>query len=665
MTQPLLSLRGIGRSFPSGEQEVQVLKDVNLDVGSGEMLAIVGASGSGKSTLMNILGCLDQPSTGSYTVSGQDVGALDSDALAELRREHFGFIFQRYHLMQHLTATGNVEVPAVYAGTDGQARESRARQLLARLGLGDRTEHRPSQLSGGQQQRVSIARALMNGGQVILADEPTGALDSRSGQEVIGILRELHAQGHTIIIVTHDMQVASCTERIIEIADGVIVGDRPNVPSVPTVAAPAQEASQAAGEPPAAMTKPGLGIARLNTGWARFAEAFRMAWRSMMAHRMRTALTMLGIVIGITSVVSIVAIGEGAKRYVLSDIRAIGTNTLDVYPGRDFGDDKASSIRTLIPPDLDAIAAQPYVHSVTPVTSRSLRLRYRSVDINGTVNGVSDSFFRVRDMQMASGAAFTASDVRHQSQVVVIDQNTRRKLFPDGTEPVGKIILVGSLPCTVIGVAQEKKTVFGDGNKSLNLWLPYSTGASRLFGQQHFDNITVRIRDDQPTKAAEDSIVKLLTLRHGTKDFFTFNMDSIVKTAERTSQSLTLLLSLIAVISLVVGGIGVMNIMLVSVTERTREIGIRMAVGARQSDVLQQFLTEAVLVCLVGGLIGVTLSYGISFLFSLLVKQWQMIFSIGAVVSAFLCASLIGVLFGYLPARNAARLDPIEALARE
>ncbi|SDX54823.1 macrolide transport system ATP-binding/permease protein [Variovorax sp. YR634] len=658
--QPLLTLRGIGRSFPSGEQEVQVLKDVNLDIGNGEMLAIVGASGSGKSTLMNILGCLDRPSTGTYIVSGQDVGTLDSDALAQLRREHFGFIFQRYHLMPHLTATGNVEVPAVYAGTDGEARDTRARQLLVRLGLGDRTEHRPSQLSGGQQQRVSIARALMNGGQVILADEPTGALDSRSGQEVIGILRELHAQGHTIIIVTHDMQVASCTERIIEIADGVIVGDRPNVP---TVVAPAQ-AVQPDAPIPEAMMKPKLGIARFSTSWARFAEAFRMAWRSMMAHRMRTALTMLGIVIGITSVVSIVAIGEGAKRFVLSDIRAIGTNTLDVYPGRDFGDDKASSIRTLIPSDLDALAAQPYVHSVTPSTSRSLRLRYRSVDINGTVNGVSDSFFRVRDIQMASGAAFTASDVRHQSQVVVIDQNTRRKLFPDGAEAVGKIILVGNLPCTVIGVSQEKKSMFGE-NKSLNIWLPYSTGASRLFGQQHFDNITVRIRDDQPTKAAEDSVVKLLTLRHGSKDFFTFNMDSIVKTAERTSQSLTLLLSLIAVISLVVGGIGVMNIMLVSVTERTREIGIRMAVGARQSDVLQQFLTEAVLVCLVGGLIGVTLSYGISFLFSLFVKQWQMIFSMGAVVSAFLCASLIGVLFGYLPARNAARLDPIEALARE
>jgi macrolide transport system ATP-binding/permease protein len=660
VTQPLLTLRGIGRSFPSGEQEVQVLKDVDLDIGSGEMLAIVGASGSGKSTLMNLLGCLDRPTTGTYTVSGKDVGTLDSDALAELRREHFGFIFQRYHLMQHLTAAGNVEVPAVYAGTEGAARDVRARQLLARLGLEDRTEHRPSQLSGGQQQRVSIARALMNGGQVILADEPTGALDSKSGQEVIGILRELHAQGHTIIIVTHDMQVASCTERIIEIADGVIVGDRPNVP---TAAAPAQ-AIGADASAPAAMSRPKLGIARFSTGWARFAEAFRMAWRSMMAHRMRTALTMLGIVIGITSVVSIVAIGEGAKRFVLSDIRAIGTNTLDVYPGRDFGDDKAASIRTLTPPDLQAIAAQPYVHSVTPATMRSLRLRYRSADINGNVNGVSDAFFRVRDIQMASGAAFNAEDVRHQAQVVVIDQNTRRKLFPDGAEPVGKVILVGNLPCTVIGVSQEKKSVFGE-NKSLNIWLPYSTGASRLFGQQHFDGITVRIRDDQPTKAAEDSIVRLLTLRHGSKDFFTFNMDSIVKTAERTSQSLTLLLSLIAVISLVVGGIGVMNIMLVSVTERTREIGIRMAVGARQSDVLQQFLTEAVLVCLVGGLIGVLLSYGISFVFSLFVKQWQMIFSMGAVVSAFLCASLIGVLFGYLPARNAARLDPIEALARE
>ncbi|MFH0131638.1 macrolide ABC transporter ATP-binding protein/permease MacB [Variovorax sp. VaC1] len=662
--QPLLALRGIGRSFPSGEQEVQVLKDVNLDIGSGEMLAIVGASGSGKSTLMNILGCLDRPSTGTYTVSGQDVGTLDSDALAELRREHFGFIFQRYHLMQHLTATGNVEVPAVYAGTEGSARESRARQLLARLGLGDRTEHRPSQLSGGQQQRVSIARALMNGGQVILADEPTGALDSRSGQEVIAILRELHALGHTIIIVTHDMQVASCTERIIEIADGVIVGDRPNVP---TVAAAEQETQTGPADTDieaGAMGRPRLGIARFSTGWARFAEAFRMAWRSMMAHRMRTALTMLGIIIGITSVVSIVAIGEGAKRFVLSDIKAIGTNTLDIYPGHDFGDDKAAGIRTLLPSDLQALSAQSYVHSVTPVTMRSLRLRYRNADINGNVNGVSDSYFQVRDIQIGSGSSFNAEDVRRQSQVVVIDQNTRRKLFTDGSDPVGKVILVGNLPCTVIGVAAEKKNMFGE-NKSLSIWLPYSTGASRLFGQQHFDAITVRIRDDQPTRAAEDSIVRLLTMRHGSKDFFTYNMDSIVKTVERTSQSLTLLLSLIAVISLVVGGIGVMNIMLVSVTERTREIGIRMAVGARQSDVLQQFLTEAVLVCLVGGLIGVTLSYGISFVFSLFVKQWQMIFSMGAVVSAFLCASLIGVLFGYLPARNAARLDPIEALARE
>ena len=521
----------LARSFPSGEQEVQVLKNVDLDIGNGEMLAIVGASGSGKSTLMNILGCLDRPSTGIYLVSGKDVGTLDSDALAELRREHFGFIFQRYHLMQHLTATGNVEVPAVYAGTDSEARDTRARQLLTRLGLGDRTEHRPSQLSGGQQQRVSIARALMNGGPVILADEPTGALDSKSGQEVIGILRELHAQGHTVIIVTHDMQVASCTERIIEIADGVIVRDRPNVP---TVAAPEQSAqADASAAPGGAMTRPKLGIARFSTGWARFAEAFRMAWRSMMAHRMRTALTMLGIIIGITSVVSIVAIGEGAKRFVLSDIKAIGTNTLDVYPGSDFGDDKAASIRTLTPSDLDALAAQPYVHSVTPSTSRNLRLRYRSVDINGSVNGVSDSFFRVRDIQMASGAAFTASDVRHQSQVVVIDQNTRRKLFPEGTDPLGKIILVGNLPCTVIGVSQEKKNMFGE-NKSLNIWLPYSTGASRLFGQQHFDSITVRIRDDQPTKAAEDSVVKLLTMRHGSKDFFTFNMDSIVKTDRKS-----------------------------------------------------------------------------------------------------------------------------------
>lgn len=647
----LLDLSGIGRAFVSGEQTVDVLRNVNLQIHAGEMVAIVGASGSGKSTLMSLLGCLDRPTAGTYRVGGQDVGTLDADALAQLRREHFGFIFQRYHLMPHLDAIGNVEIPAVYAGVPGAERHARARSLLERLGLGTRTTHRPGQLSGGQQQRVSIARALMNGGQVILADEPTGALDSKSGQEVMRILHELNAQGHTIIIVTHDMQVASHAARIIEIADGEITADRPNAR-----AGNANHVDATTPEP--------VRTARFSTTWMRFAEAFRMAWRSMTAHRMRTALTMLGIVIGIMSVVSIVAISEGAKRAVLSDIRTIGTNILYVYPGKDFGDDKAASIRTLQPIDLKVLAAQPYVDSVSPVTTQGFRLRYRQADVNASVNGVDATFFRASGTLLGHGTPFSDADVRQQAQVAVIDQNTRRKLFRAGEDPLGKVILVGTLPCRVIGVTQPRKTMFGD-NKALNIWLPYTTGATRLFGQQHFESLAIRIGDGQPTKAVEDNITKLLTLRHGSKDFFTYNIDSVAKTIERTSQVLALLLSLIAVISLVVGGIGVMNIMLVSVTERTREIGIRMAVGARQSDVLQQFLTEAVLVCLVGGVIGIALSYAIGLVFGLFVTQWRMVFSATAIASAFLCAMLIGVVFGYMPARNAARLDPIEALARE
>ncbi|KMN29852.1 macrolide transporter [Chromobacterium sp. LK1] len=640
-----LTLSGVWRRFPSGAEEVAVLKDVSLNIRAGEMVAIIGASGSGKSTLMNILGCLDQPSAGRYQVGGRGVSELDSDQLATLRREHFGFIFQRYHLLPHLSAIDNVAMPAVYAGIGHEARRERARQLLARLGLAGKEDFRPGQLSGGQQQRVSIARALMNGGDIILADEPTGALDSHSGEEVMAILKELHAAGHTIIIVTHDPAIAAQTERIIEIRDGEILRDS---------AAGAAEAAAEERAPRSA--KPG-------PAWReRMSEAFKMAMLAMLANRLRTMLTMLGIIIGITSVVSIIAVGEGARNYVLNDIRSIGTNTITVYRGKDWGDDKADGVRTFLAGDLAALAEEPYVDSVSPVTSNNLRIRYRSVDVNASVSGVDSTYLRVRGLKVVAGLGFDRDDVRMQRQVVVIDSNARRKLFADA-DPIGKVILVGSLPATVIGVAETKDN--GYGGKSLQMWMPYSTAGSRLFGQVFFDYMVVRIKEGQPTALAEKALSQLLTLRHGSKDFFTYNMDEVLKTVENTSRTLALLLTLIAVISLVVGGIGVMNIMLVSVTERTREIGIRMAVGARQADVLQQFLTEAVLVCLVGGAIGIGLSYGISFVFALLVSKWKMALSLKAIGLAVACSTAIGVVFGYLPARSAARLNPIDALARE
>lgn len=649
---PLLHLNGVSRSFMAGDREFLALKHIDLAIYAGELVAIIGASGSGKSTLMNILGCLDHASSGSYQVSGQETRDLDDEALAALRRDHFGFIFQRYHLLPHLDAVHNVEIPAVYAGTPQTQRHQRARELLTRLGLSGHLEHRPSQMSGGQQQRVSIARALMNGGEVILADEPTGALDTASGKEVMSILLELHALGHTVILVTHDPKVAANAERIIEVSDGEIISDRRTAPGSPSLSAP---------EPAAA---PGLAPRRLAVSLGLFREAFNMAWVALISHRMRTLLTMLGIVIGITSVVSISAIGEGAKRYVLKDIQAIGSNTIDIYAGSNFGDSRAKSIETLLPSDVTALNQLYYIDSATPVVGRSMLLRYRNIDVDAQLNGVSSRYFQVRNIQLAAGITFSDQDGRRQAQVVVLDHNTAQRLFGPGVDPLGQVILVGNLPCTVIGVTSDHKNLFIAGN-TLNIWMPYETAAGRVLGQRHLDSISVRIKDGMPGKQVEEQIKTLMLQRHGTKDFFTNNLDSVMQTVQKTSRSLTLLLSLIAVISLVVGGIGVMNIMLVSVTERTREIGIRMAVGARQSDIRQQFLVEAVMVCLIGGVIGIALSYGIGYLFTLFVKQWEMVFSPASIITAFACSTLIGVLFGFVPARNAARLDPIEALARD
>ncbi|MFU0864915.1 macrolide ABC transporter ATP-binding protein/permease MacB [Kluyvera ascorbata] len=643
----LLELSDIRRSYPSGDGSVDVLKGVSLQINAGEMVAIVGASGSGKSTLMNILGCLDKPTSGAYRVAGVDVATLDSDALAALRREHFGFIFQRYHLLSHLTAAQNVEVPAVYAGMERKARLERARQLLQRLGLADRVDYAPSQLSGGQQQRVSIARALMNGGQVILADEPTGALDTRSGEEVMAILHQLKEQGHTVIIVTHDPQVAAQAERVIEIRDGEIIR---NPPARQTAAAAREPAAQDA------------------SGWRQFSNSFRealsMAWRAMVANKMRTLLTMLGIIIGIASVVSIVVVGDAAKQMVLADIRAIGTNTIDVYPGKDFGDDDPQYQQSLKYDDLLAIEKQSWVSSVTPSVSKNLRVRAGNIDVAASVQGIGQHYFNVYGMTFSEGNTFNDVQAAERSQVVVLDSNTRRQLFPNKASVAGEVILVGNMPATVIGVADEKQSMFGS-SKILRVWLPYSTMSGRVMGQSWLNSITVRVKEGYDSSIAEEQLTRLLNLRHGKKDFFVWNMDSVLKTAERTTHTLQLFLTLVAVISLVVGGIGVMNIMLVSVTERTREIGIRMAVGARASNVLQQFLIEAILVCLVGGAIGVALSMMIALLLQLVLPGWEIGFSPLALLTAFVCSTLTGVLFGWLPARNAARLDPVDALARE
>ncbi|TWF46550.1 MacB family efflux pump subunit [Neorhizobium alkalisoli] len=649
MHEPLISLKGLRRDYASGDGTITVLKDIDLTIETGEMVAIIGASGSGKSTLMNILGLLDRPTSGTYRISGQETAALDNDALSALRREHFGFIFQRYHLLEEISALANVEIPAVYAGLDRGQRRLRAASLLGRLGMAERIDHRPGHLSGGQQQRVSIARALMNDADVILADEPTGALDKASGEEVLRILDELHAEGHTIIIVTHDANVAARAGRIIEISDGEIVSDTQRADAG---IREKQEAPQA----PSAKNRMGAGIDR-------FREAFLMACKALQAHRMRSFLTMLGIIIGIASVISVVALGTGSQRQVLANISSLGTNTLEIFPGEGFGDMRSGRVKTLVVSDADALAKLPYVAAVTPTVSTSATARFGATEANALVNGVGSGYFDVKGSKLLAGRFFDTASIVAMDQDAVIDENTAKTLFGgDADQAIGRVIFVGSVPCRIIGVISSQQGGFGSSD-NLSIYLPYTSVQARVTGDMSLRSLTLKISDDAQTSVAEQAVTAFLTGRHGTKDFFVLNTDDIRQTITSTTQTMTLLVGAIAVISLIVGGIGVMNIMLVSVSERIGEIGVRMAVGARRQDILQQFLIEAVLVCLIGGVLGVALALLFGGIFSLFGSSFGLVFTATPIVAAVASACLIGIAFGYLPARNASRLDPVAALA--
>jgi macrolide transport system ATP-binding/permease protein len=668
----LLELRGAQRRYKTGAQEIYALRGIDLVIRAGEMVALVGASGSGKSTLMNILGCLDRLSDGSYRVAGKDTSALDQDQLAELRRGHFGFVFQRYNLLPQLSAKANVEIPAIYAGVEAKERDERARALLERLGLQDRLDHRPYQLSGGQQQRVSIARALMNGGQVILADEPTGALDSTTGEEVMELLLELNRLGHTLILATHDPAVAAHAHRIVKLADGRIVSDRATECATSASVAPGAGSPKGTapipdiasiGEPPEnhlPSTGPSQGAF-----WSRFGEAGHMAVVALLAHRLRTALTLLGVVIGIVSVVTMVALGEAAQRYVAEDLKGVMTNTLEIYPGKDWGDPDSARIQTLTSLDVEALRRQDYVKDASPQLTHSALLRHRALSGQASVTGVGVNYFEMTGLPIEQGASFNRDDILRQAQVVVIDANVRQRFF-GSSNPIGETLYVGKLPCVVVGVTGRNYQQESRGGSKLNVWVPHTTAGARLIGRSYLDSIVVSLRDGEPPASAEEKLTPFLTTRHRVKDFMVFNLAERIRSGVAFFQSMSLLLAAIGIISLTVGGIGVMNIMLVSVSERAREIGARIAVGARQGDIRRQFLIEAVVVCLLGAAIGVLLSYFICWIAGyFLPPKWEMRLSLSAVLAAVVCATATGVVFGYFPARNAARLDPVEALARD
>ncbi|MHC8372934.1 MacB family efflux pump subunit [Pseudomonas sp. MDT1-85] len=657
MQTPLIDLRQIRKAYGGGDSPVvEVLRGIDLSIHAGEFVAIVGASGSGKSTLMNILGCLDRPTSGDYLFAGENVAGLGSDELAWLRREAFGFVFQGYHLIPSGSAQENVEMPAIYAGTPADERHARAAALLERLGLGSRTGNRPHQLSGGQQQRVSIARALMNGGHIILADEPTGALDSHSGAEVTTLLDELASQGHVVILITHDREVAKRANRVIEIRDGLIISDTAtHLSAAPRTARP--------GALQAVDLRQRLSVgSEPNGAWkGELVDAVQAAWRVMWINRFRTALTLLGIVIGVASVVVMLAVGEGSKRQVMAQMGAFGSNII-YLSGAAPNPRTPPGIITL--DDVAALANLPQVQRIMPVNGSTAGVRFGNADHTAYVGGNDTNFPSIFNWPVVQGSYFTQADEDSAAAVAVIGHKVREKLFKDLADPIGQYILIENVPFQVLGVLAAKGSSSGDSDSDNRIAVPYSAASVRLFGSRNPEYVVIAAKDAHKVKEAEQAIEQTMLREHkGKRDFELTNNAAMIQAEARTQGTLSLMLGSIAAISLLVGGIGVMNIMLMTVRERTREIGIRMATGARQRDILRQFLTEAVMLSVVGGVAGIGLALLVGGV--LLLSNVAVAFQLFAVLGAFGCALVTGVIFGFMPARKAARLDPVTALTSE
>ncbi len=663
---PLIELRDVTRSHPMAGGMLPVLKGVSLSIEHGEFVAILGQSGSGKTTLMNLIGCLDTPTSGTYRFEGQPVDALDRDERAALRREAFGFVFQRYNLLPSASARENVEIPALYAGAPPGERASRAQALLARLGLADRLDHRPGELSGGQQQRIAVARALMNGGRVILADEPTGALDTASGEEVMAIFEELHREGHTVILVTHDRDLAARAHRRIELRDGRVVADSGTLASrtpgaAAAIASDGQHSVASSPAAPAAAdrTAPWRGGRSRGArvfGW----ESARMALRSLGAHPLRSLLTLLGIVIGVGSVVAMLALGDGSKAAVLGRLDAMGTDLLLVKPGARGVRVKGESV-TLVPEDAVALAGLPRVRAAVPEYTAGATLRAAAVDYVSRVTGTTADLPAARQWGLASGAFFTDADEASHAPVAVLGASVRSNLFPGGEDPVGSRVLINNVPFLVIGVLQAKGASASGSDMDDVVFVPFGTARMRLFGKRHAHAILVQVDDVRAMTDTQREITAVLEQRHGRVDFQVRNMADLLEAASDAQDTFSMLLGSIAAISLLVGGIGVMNIMLVSVSERTREIGIRMAAGARMAHILVQFNTEALVLCSLGGVIGV--GAGLAGAWVAGAFGHPVVYSTTAPLLAFTSAWLTGLVFGYLPARKAAALDPVAALS--
>ena len=704
MPGPIIRVEHVTRTYHVGDVDVHALRDVSVTVEPGEFVAIMGHSGSGKSTLMALLGCLDRPSSGRYFFEGVDVAGLEEPDRARLRSERLGFVFQSFNLLARTSAIENVALPLFYSASgpvNATSRVERARAALMLLGLGDRERNTPGQLSGGQQQRVAIARALINTPGLLLADEPTGNLDTRTSHEIMETLTRLNReQGVTIIVVTHESDIAAYADRILTMRDGQIISDTRNPkPAKASVRARAGLAAEttAVQPAPAATT-----VARhTHAFWAFGRMIVAAAMQAIRRNMMRSALTMLGVFIGVAALIAMVAVGQGANEAVRKQIERLGTNLVVVVPGaRTMGGMRGGlgSSSTLTTTDAQAIRRESTVVSeVSYLIRQSGQVQAGNQNWTTSIQGVSANYPPLTNWRIDVGREISAEDEASAALVVVIGQTVAKQLFGESQSPIGALMQVKGVPLRVIGVLESKgQTPFGQDQDDL-VMIPFTTAERKVLGVAspsqaqaalnwiypnppnpydlkphlagYVNQIYVQAINQSDVQTAIREVTEILARRHHIKpgddnDFSVRNLSQIAETAESSSRIMALLLAAVASISLVVGGIGIMNILLVSVTERTREIGLRMAIGARRMHVLLQFLAEAVLLSVTGGVAGIAMGVGFSLAISM-IAGWATPISAAAIAGGFLFSAAVGIFFGYYPARKAAHLDPIEALRYE
>ncbi len=661
----LIEAKNIKKVFHRGKIDIHALRGISLEVERGEFLSIVGPSGSGKTTLMDILGCLSRPTSGSYYLDGQDISKLDDDTLSEIRNKKIGFVFQTFNLISRTNAVDNVELPLLYSRVPEGDRKEKALKALEQVGLGDRAYHGPNELSGGEQQRVAIARALINNPSIIFADEPTGNLDSKTGKEIMTLFEELHRQGKTIVVVTHDSVVAEHAKRSIKIKDGRIEKDI-------VKEKPAKEKVTAKEERRIDHSFLGCLISGFSSGY-----------KGLLGNKLRSFLTVLGIVIGVGAVIGVMGVGEGAKRAVTSQIERLGSNVLSIYYRRPDTKEEALQWRGrsegLTYRDAIAIKNEcPAIVDVAPeVNTRSVIAKYQDKDWETEVVGTTPSYKTIRDHQVSEGRFFNEEDMNSWAKICTIGKTVKDELFGD-ENPIGKELKIRDMRFTIIGIMEEKGS-FGWMDFDDQIFIPLFTVQKRFTGDDNIRSIQAKTTGSVPPEDSEAQVRDLLLKRHNqVEDFRIRNREEFKETIEETASTMKLMLAGIAAISLIVGGIGIMNIMLVSVTERTREIGIRKAIGAKRIDILIQFLIESVIVSLTGGIIGIIL--GVIFAGTLgnmmvgagamggprfLSQGGQSVVTLSSIFIAFFFAVVVGVFFGMYPANKASKLDPVVALRYE